>query len=61
MCEASLVICCTRNWEVTPSLLESSYTVMSLLYQRLDFALKSSRMTKEKYLPRQNQDLIQGY
>ena len=38
------------NWEVTPSILELSYVVTSLLYKRLDFALKSPRMTIRKGL-----------
>ena len=46
----SLIICCSPNWEVTPSILEPAYGVMWLLYQRLDFALKSPKMTATKAL-----------
>ena len=46
----SLIICCNPNWEVTPSILEPSYAVTSLLSQRLDFTLKSPRMTVRKGL-----------
>ena len=35
MCVGFLIICSNQNWEVTPSILEPSYVVMSLLYQRL--------------------------
>ena len=45
-----MIICCDPNWEVTPSILEHSYVVMLLLYQRLDLALKSPRMTVRKGL-----------
>ena len=51
MCVGSLIICRNPNWEVTPSILEPSYVVMLLLYQRLDFALKLPRMTEKDYLP----------
>ena len=44
-CVGSLIICCNPNWEVTPSVLEPWYVVISLLHQRLDFALKSPRAT----------------
>ena len=46
----SLIICCNPNWEVTQSVLEPSYVVISLLHQGLDFALKSPRMTVRKGL-----------
>ena len=46
----SLIICYKPNWEVTPSVLEHSYVVMSLLYQRPDFALTSPRTTVRKGL-----------
>ena len=39
----SLIACCEPSWEVTPSVLESSYVIMLLLYQRLNFALKPPR------------------
>ena len=39
----SLITCCEPSWEVTPSVLESSYVIMLLLYQRLNFALKPPR------------------
>ena len=45
-----LIICSNPNWDVTPSRLETSYVVMSLLYQRLSFALKSPRTTVGKGL-----------
>ena len=48
ICVDSLIIYRNTNWEVTPSILEPSYVVMSLLYQRLDLALKSPRMTVRK-------------
>ena len=50
MCVGSLIICSNPDWEVTPPILESSYVVMSLLYQRLVFALKSPRTTVRKGL-----------
>ena len=50
MCVGSLTICCNPNWEVTPSILKSLHAVMSLLYQRLDFTLKSPRTTVRKGL-----------
>ena len=50
MCVGCLIIFCNPVWEITPSILESSCVVMSLLYKRLDFALKSSRATVRKEL-----------
>ena len=44
-CVGSLIICCNPNWQITPWILEPSYIVISLFYQRLDFTLKSPRMT----------------
>ena len=46
----SLITCCNPNWVVTPSNLEPSYVVISLLHQRLDFALKWPRMRVRKGL-----------
>ena len=46
----SLIIYFNPNWEVTPSILEPSYLVMSILYQRLVFTLKSARTTVKKGL-----------
>ena len=38
------IICSIPNLEITPPVLEPSYVVvMSLLYQRLDFTIKSPR------------------
>ena len=48
ICVGSLIIYSNPNWEVTPSILEPSYVVMSLLYQRLVFTFKSPR-TKRRY------------
>ena len=50
MCMGFLIISSNQNWEVTPSILESSYVVMSLLYQKLVFALKSPRAIAGKGL-----------
>ena len=49
-CVGSLIIYFNPNWEVTPSILEPSYLVMSILYQRLVFTLKSARTTVKKGL-----------
>ena len=49
-CVDSLIICCNPYWKVKPSLLEPSSVVILLLYQRLNFALKSPRMTARKGL-----------
>ena len=46
----SLTNCYYPNWEVTPSILEPSCVIMSLLYQRLGFALKPPRRTVRKGL-----------
>ena len=46
MCVDSLIICCNPNVEVIPSILESSYVVLSLLNQRFDLALNSPRFKK---------------
>ena len=48
MCVSFSIIYCNPNWEVTPSILEPSYVVMSLLDQRLNFALKSPRTIVRK-------------
>ena len=50
MCVGFLITSSNQNWEVTPSILESSYVVMSLLYQKLVFALKSPRAIARKRL-----------
>ena len=41
---------CVWVFQKKPSVLEPLYATVSLLYQRLDFALKSSKMTSEKGL-----------
>ena len=50
ICVGSLINCSNPNWEVAPSILEPSYVVIPLLYQRLVFALKSPRATVRKGL-----------
>ena len=50
MCVGSLIISSNLDWEVATSILEPSYVVMSLLYQRLSFALKSPITTVRKGL-----------
>ena len=46
----SLIISSNLDWEVATSILEPSYVVMSLLYQRISFALKSPITTVRKGL-----------
>ena len=50
MLVGSLIISISPNWQVISSILEPLYVVMPLLYQGLDFTLKSSRMIVRKGL-----------
>ena len=50
MCVSCLTIFSNPNWEVTPSILEPLYEVMSLLNYRHVFVLKSPRTTVRKGL-----------
>ena len=50
ICVGSLIICCNRNVQVIPSILEPSYIVLWPLNQRFDLALKSPRTTVKKVL-----------
>ena len=50
MCVGSFIICSNLNWEVTLSILETSYVLVSLLYKKLVFELKSPRTTVRKGL-----------
>ena len=63
MCVSCLTIFSNPNWEVTPSILEPLYEVMSLLNYRHVFVLKSPRTTVRKGLftitePWFNSDLL---
>ena len=46
----SLIIYCSRDWEVMASILEPSMIVLSPVYQLLDFALKSPLTATKKRL-----------
>ena len=50
MCAGFLIDCSNPNFEVTPSILEPSYVIMSLFCQRPVFTLKSPRTTVRKGL-----------
>ena len=45
----SLITCCSPNWQVTASVLERSKVVVSPVYKLLNFALKLSMATIERF------------